>query len=82
MHGSADIEPGKHLYNTLDNTPLKFKQKIKDIKMKNKLLNSLNNTNVDIAPNDQHHLTNISNEGVHHDNLSNSIDDGQVQTAR
>ena len=78
MHGSADVEPGKHLYNTLDNTPLKFKQKIKDIKKKNKLLNSLNNTNVEIT-NHENHLTHVSNE---HDNMSNSIDDGQVQTAR
>ena len=60
------------MFNTLDSTPIKFKQKIKDIKKKNKLLNSLNNTNVEISNHDNH-LTTTGNE---HDSLS--IDDGQV----
>ena len=52
-----------HLYNSIDtgNINIKFKPKVNEVKMKSRINDSLNNTNVDI-PNQDNNLTSMGRE--------------------
>lgn len=78
MTGSDTYEASKHLYNSLDTSPIriKAKEKVKDLKLKTRIKNSLNNTNVEIAD-QENHLATLGNE---REEVMST--DGKVQTQR